>query len=1400
MIYVLVVLLGIASSVRGKYLEECERSSSSPNGQDVSLTCRLRTINSEFDKTNFSAISGDSVVSLQLQCSDVLFYQSSLQPGSLSHFSRLSSLHIEHCKLSRLPPSVFAGLSLLKNLTIRTHNTAWPVLSLDIASGVFTQLPHLEKVDISANNIWTFPDRLFCPALSLEHLNVSLNRLQDISDLGFRERDDNRENSPFGAGGPGVSREPGCKLGVQVLDLSYNRLILLPPRGLGTLNSLKELYLQGNEISVVADRALSGLKGLRVLNLADNKVVALPETLLSDSTEISEIYLQNNSLSSLPPKLLAKLNQLVVLDLSHNILTSNWMMKGGSRGSLPKSPLSTNDISGTNNETHTTSQPASSATTSTASTTTTIKTTTTTAASTKSQGGEGAAPGIFSGLIRLVLLNLGYNRLTRLSPEPFQDLYSLQILNVEHNAIDTIEPNTFSAMNNLHTLILSHNKLTFIDATALNGLFVLSLLSLDNNALTGIHPSAFHNCTSLKDLNLNGNSFGEIPLAIQNLTLLKTVDLGENQIEQLEAPRLIGLPNLYGLRVTGNRVANVSKEDLRELPSLKVLNLARNRLQYVEKGSFDSNTNLQAVRLDSNFLTDISNLFAESPNLIWLNISDNHLTWFDFALIPKQLQWLDIHKNGIADLGNYFQTNDLRLQTLDASFNRITKIGPSNIPDSLEMLYLNDNLISTVEPHTFYKKVNLSRVDIFANQIETMDFKAMQLAPYPEGKALPEFYIGGNPIVCDCNMEWLQRLNKLDHLRQHPKVMDLDSVYCKLVYNRDKYYVPLAEADPSQFLCSYKTHCFALCHCCDFDACDCEMTCPNNCTCYHDDTWSANIVDCAAKEHTSVPARIPMDSTEVYLDGNHFEELTSHVFIGRKNLKVLYLNNSRIERLQNNSFSGLNRLQILHLENNFLTELRGYEFGPLGSLRELYLQSNQISFIANNTFASLRVLEVLKLDGNRLTRFTMWSLSLNPYLVEIALNDNPWSCDCDYVSQAAPWIQSNVAKLMDAQGVNCRLNGKSLSLVYMNGTKCSEITALSGAVEAPESSLPPYVPLLVVIMAITLLIGTVFVAVCRKRTSLRIWAVAKCPLNHCYQTTLDDDREKLYDAYVAYSVKDESWVSQVFANELQQSCDNPYRLCLHYKDFPVTSYIADTIVEAVESSRRTVIVLSKNFIQSEWCRFEFKSALHAALRGKKNRLVAITLGDLPTRDLDPDLRVCLRSATVLSANDKLFWAKLRCALPNPRASFNNSNSSRTLTRPGSGSSVTSSVSNTYNCSQGGGSTLPLNVSGSVGVVTNHNSNTLMSNGGGGSHHLNHHHQTLLHHHQQQQYHDQFHHNNVNSNNSTGSNGSGTLPHLHSNSAVSVPLFVPPFPPPNRPPPPFPAPRRPPPPAPAPLWA
>ncbi|OWR42576.1 putative toll [Danaus plexippus plexippus] len=1006
-------------------------------------------------------------------------------------------------------------------------------MSLEIASESFTAVRQLEKLDLSYNNIWSFPENLFCPLTNLVYLNVSSNRLQDVSDLGFRERAMHQALiSEHEGPSPSTSTSPhtSCSLDIEVLDASVNQFVLMPENGFMALRRLKELHIHDNEISMVADKALSGLKQLQIIDLSNNKIVALPQDLFRDCRPvIKEIYLQNNSISVLSPSLFANLDQLLALDLSNNHLTSTWINEN-----------------------------------------------------------------TFTGLIRM------------------------------------------------------------IDAYALNGLYVLSLLSIDNNHLEELHPEAFRNTSSLQDLNLNGNRLKKVPTALKNMRLLRTLDLGENQIMSLEEPGFVGLHNVYGLRLIGNKIENISKEVFTDLPSLQILNLARNKIKQIDMDAFETLSNLQAVRLDANQLKDIQGLFVNIPSLLWLNVSGNQIEWFDYAVIPVGLQWLDVHSNNIKELrNNYRLDKELRLQTLDASFNLMTKIFTYSIPSSIELLFLNDNQITQVEAQTFVGKTNLTRVDLYANQITSMDLNALRLTPVDPGRPLPEFYIGGNPFQCDCTMEWLQRINKLDHLRQHPRVMDLESIYCKLLYNRERTYIPLIEAESSQFLCTYKTHCFTLCHCCDFDACDCEMTCPSNCTCYHDQPWSANIVDCSGAGYAEIPNTIPMDATELYLDGNNFGGLTSHAFIGRKNLKILYANNSNIDALYNNTFSGLKRLTVLHLEKNNIKELLGFELSPLENLRELHLQDNKIHYIDNRTFMELRHLEVLRLEGNNIYSFAVWQFTMNPYLVEISLSRNPWSCDCQYMHKFRNWFKNNLGKVEASDKITCIFdnvtNAVGPLMSDFNSTICtSHVGGSSSIIE--NQVINDYLPLLLISLFVFVMSSALICGIFYWRRELRVWVYYHCGFRMCYKSTAFDDeadKDRLFDAYISYSVKDEAFVAQMLAPGLE-STDPSFRLCLHYRDFNASAYVADTIIEAVESSKRTIIVLSKNFINNEWCRFEFKTALHEVLKERRRRLIIILLGDLPNRDMDPELRLCLKANTCIEWGDRQFWQKLRFAMPDLR--------------------------------------------------------------------------------------------------------------------------------------------------------
>lgn len=1151
-----------------------------PNSEEPLLSCQLRTISSaEALLSNLTQSQANTVTALRLECSDVLFFESNFETerhsGYFSNLKRLRDLRIEYCKIRTIPAAVLASLKHLKRFSLRSYNSEWSVMTLELHPESFIGMGELRTLDLADNNIWSTPPELFCPLYSLIQLNLTRNKLQDVSTLGFSDWG----NGPLAPG-------RACTGGLEILDISNNDIISLPDNGFSGLRSLEELHLQENAISTLADRSFVGLNALHFLNLSSNCLVALPPELFQSSRDIRQLYLRNNSLSVLAPGLLEGLDQLQLLDLSQNELSSRWV----------------------NRDT-------------------------------------------FSGLVRLVVLNLGHNSLTRIDANVFHDLYSLQILNLEHNLIEFIAEGAFSELQNLHALTLTENKLSRIESYHFSGMFALNQLLLDSNKIDFIHSRAFENITNLKALILNANSLSEIPGGIGKLHFLQTLDLGKNRITTISNASFEGLDLLFGLRLVDNHIVNISRDSFSTLPSLQVLNLASNRIKHVEQSAFASNPTLKAIRLDANELSDISGVFTNLQSLIWLNVSANNLLWFDFSHLPRSLEWLDMHDNQISELSNFYEvTNELKIKMLDVSFNLIKEVKESSMPDSVETLFLNNNRITTVHPGTFYKKTNLQKVVLYGNDLRYLDIAALRLTPVADDKELPQFYIGGNPFFCDCSMEWLLRINSLSIQRVYPQVLDLDSITCELAHSRGATSKALLDLKPSNFLCKYESHCFALCHCCDFDACDCEMTCPTNCTCFHDHLWSSNVVDCSNAGYTSVPEKIPMDATEIYLDGNDLGELGNHVFIGKKKLEILYLNNSNIGAVHNRTFNGVNSLKVLHMENNKLNELRGFEFNQLEKLNELYLDHNKIQTVSNQTFAKMRALELLKLDDNEIENFTPWQLAAasesSGSSPRVTLNGNKWSCECSRLGRLEAWMKETGN---DPTKMLCAGSGGSVAeaIERCDNTDNAIATSVVQRDMVKNSLLGgTYVPLLaatlVAIIVICLISAIVFVF----RQEVKLWVHSKYGIRLFQDSNRDGgDVDRLYDCYMVYSNKDEEIAARIIAPELEQY---GYSLCLHYRDLHLmggASYLADAMLGASDASRRVLLIVSPFLLCNEWARPDFRAALQTALRNAhRYKLICILYGE-PLEPMDPELRALLRACTVTRWGERRFWEKLRYAMP-----------------------------------------------------------------------------------------------------------------------------------------------------------
>ena len=112
--------------------------------------------------------------------------------------------------------------------------------------------------------------------------------------------------------------------------------------------------------------------------------------------------------------------------------------------------------------------------------------------------------------------------------------------------------------------------------------------------------------------------------------------------------------------------------------------------------------------------------------------------------------------------------------------------------------------------------------------------------------------------------------------------------------------------------------------------------------------------------------------------------------------------------------------------------------------------------------------------------------------------------------------------------------------------------------------------------------------------------------------------------------------------ECPAEASEKYKCLIHTRDWHAGEMIPDQIIHSVESSRRTIIVLSKPYIQSMWTKLEFRAAHTQALQDKTQRVIIIVKGELPALDsLDEDLQKYISLNTHIKHGDRWFWPKLR---------------------------------------------------------------------------------------------------------------------------------------------------------------
>jgi hypothetical protein len=257
----------------------------------------------------------------------------------------------------------------------------------------------------------------------------------------------------------------------------------------------------------------------------------------------------------------------------------------------------------------------------------------------------------------------------------------------------------------------------------------------------------------------------------------------------------------------------------------------------------------------------------------------------------------------------------------------------------------------------------------------------------------------------------------------------------------------------------------------------------------------------------------------------------------------------------------------------------------------------------------------------------------------IDIRENPFNCDCemkdfiDFLSETNFTGKSRYEYLYDLKCFNPpSLRGKIIYQLSLEQLGCTILytTILK-------------TPIIVLCIIVFLFIVSLILCI-RYRKEIIILAYTRLNILLPCQNVKAQENKK-YDAFIAYSQSDINWVIYTLAKRLENpESGQRFTLCLHHRDFMVGAAISDNIVQSVESSRHTIIVVSKNFLSSEWCRLEFRVALHQSLLEKKRHLIIILLEDIPTSEFEPELKRCMQTLTYVKADDRWFWDKLVYAL------------------------------------------------------------------------------------------------------------------------------------------------------------
>jgi len=298
------------------------------------------------------------------------------------------------------------------------------------------------------------------------------------------------------------------------------------------------------------------------------------------------------------------------------------------------------------------------------------------------------------------------------------------------------------------------------------------------------------------------------------------------------------------------------------------------------------------------------------------------------------------------------------------------------------------------------------------------------------------------------------------------------------------------------------------------------------------------------------PDRCPSSCRCVYRPAN----TTLHVYCSAANLSSLPLDLPPLPK-------GYVKYKLDFSKNKLLRRL---EYRPYFINSSAIDFSNcSITYIDVGMLTNTSRFSWVNFRGNMLESFPREVDTVN-ISARLLIGNNPWRCSCDN-SWMIGWLQSLSHRILDPGDIVC------ISPSRMYGRNIVKSTVEDFCVDPVKRILTITLSAVSSVAAVILLLVITGIVIFKLRVKFyRRWKFHPFDRDECVGEDMD------YDVFLCSSSEDHNPHALRILGEME---GNGYRVCYHERDFLPGQLITDNMGHGIERSKRTVCLISENFLR-----------------------------------------------------------------------------------------------------------------------------------------------------------------------------------------------------------------------------